>query len=124
MAKNNFGIADAMRGEIRTPAPATAEELKVEQTEMDIPVAEQTGTETPIADGKRGRGRPRKTAEGAEERSSFARVTLEPSVKKKLQMVCTQKGLSETDYLYSIVKKAIVKDFNNIFAALMSNEEN
>lgn len=126
MAKNNFGIADAMRGEIRTPAPApaTAEELNVEQTEMDIPVAEQTGTGTPIADGKRGRGRPRKTAEGAEERSSFARVTLEPSVKKKLQMVCTQKGLSETDYLYSIVKKAIVKDFNNIFAALMSNEEN
>ena len=127
MAKKQYGIADAMRGEIRTPAPATAAELNVEQTEMDIPAAsteEQTEMGTPIAEGKRGRGRPRKTAEGAEERSSFARVTLEPSVKKKLQMVCTQKGLSETDYLYSIVKKAIVKDFNNIFAALMSDEEN
>ena len=126
MAKKIYGIADAIRKEIKTPAPvATPEELDVVQTELDIPAETETVSETvDVKPAKKKVGRPKKTAKGAEERSLFARVTLEPSLKKKLQMVCTEKGLSETDYLYAIVSKAVAKDFNNIFAALSGSDNN
>lgn len=124
MAKKNFGIADAIRNEIKTPAPvATAKELDVIQTELDIPTETETVSE--VVDTKTAKkkvGRPKKTVQGAEERSAFARVTLEPSLKKKLQIVCTDKGLSETDYLYAIVSKAVAKDYNNIVAALSDSD--
>lgn len=123
MAKKNYGIADAIRKEIKTPAPVAApEELDVVQTELDIPA--QTETVSAAAENvapKKKAGRPRKTPEGAPERSTYSRVTLEPSLKTKLQVICAQRGLSENDYLYAIVSKAIEKDFERAFTSLSSD---
>ena len=124
MAKKNYGIADAIRSEIKTPAPvATPEELDVVQTELDIPAETETASETvDVKPAKKKVGRPRKTAEDAEERSAPARVALEPSLKKKLRMVCVEKGVSENDYLYALVSKSVTKDFNNLFAGLVDGD--
>lgn len=125
MAKKQFGIADAIRGEIKTPIPS-APEVKSEESGAAGVVASPAVTETPPeaaapvkATQKRGRGRPKKD----EERSAFVRAAVTPGLKEKLHIICRQKNMTESDYTFELLKKAVNRDFEQAFSAMREDVE-
>lgn len=125
MAKTKFDITSAIRGEIKTPAAELKKEeieTKEETYEEASAVAEEkTGAEqgsTPAVKGAKKRGRPRKDAE----RDAFIRAAVPTSFKKKLHLICQTKGITESDYIYEIVKKSVAKDFENALTSLTNDD--
>ena len=101
MAKKNYGIADAMRSEVKTEEP-----VRVESAPASIPA--------PQAPKKR--GRPRKVEKEA--RTAFVRTSISASLKKKLQIVCISKGMSEDAYAYELLERAINRDYEKALASV------
>lgn len=124
MAKKAFGIAEAIRSEVKTPTP-TVSETKIEEPEAVAPVVEpaapvvpETAPVAPVKVAKK-RGRPRKD----EERSEFVRTAVTPALKKKLHIICSQKDMTESDYTFELLKKAINRDFEQAFSAMREDVE-
>lgn len=106
MAKKNYGIADAMRSEVKTEEP-----IRVETAPASIP--------TPQIETKK-RGRPKKIEK--EERVAFVRTSISASLKKKLQIVCISKGVSEDAYTYDLLERAINRDYEKALASVTDNQ--
>ena len=133
MAKKNYSIASissAVRGEIKEtveapviPEPA-AEPEKTATEEVLAEKTSESATPAPVvpvvAPQKRERGRPRKTEADAEERNAFVRAIVTPSMKEKLHIICRQKNVSENDYTYELLKKAINRDYEQCVAEMFS----
>ncbi|MBE6624231.1 MAG: hypothetical protein E7622_01155 [Ruminococcaceae bacterium] len=102
MAKKNYGIADAMRSEVKTQEPAP---VKVE-----------------VQKEAKKRGRPRKVTDPKDARTAFVRTTVSPSLKKKLQIVCMSKGVSEDAYTHDLLEKAINRDYEKALLAVTAEE--
>ena len=103
MAKKNYGIADAMRSEVKTNEP--------------VRVAEHASA--PVKEAKK-RGRPRKVTDPKDARTAFVRTTVNPTLKKKLQIVCMSKGISEDAYTHDLLEKAINRDYEKALLAVTS----
>lgn len=101
MAKKNYGIADAMRAEVKTDEP-----VRVESAPASIPAPQAA----------KKRGRPRKVEK--EERTAFVRTSISASLKKKLQIVCISKGISEDAYAYDLLERAINRDYEKALASV------
>ena len=99
MAKKIYGIADAMRSEVKTQEPAKVE----------------------VKEAKK-RGRPRKVTDPKDARTAFVRTTVSPSLKKKLQIVCMSKGVSEDAYTHDLLEKAINRDYEKALLAVTAEE--
>jgi hypothetical protein len=97
MAKKNYGIADAMRSEVKTEEP--------------IRVAEPVSVNVVVEKEAKKRGRPRKVTDPKDARTAFVRTTVSQSLKKKLQIVCMSKGVSEDAYTHDLLEKAILRDY-------------
>lgn len=102
MAKKNYGIADAMRSEVKTEEP-----IRVDTIPASIPQPEKVAKK---------RGRPRKAEK--EERTAFVRTSISASLKKKLQIVCISKGISEDAYAYELLERAINRDYEKALASV------
>ncbi|MBQ7411338.1 MAG: hypothetical protein IJW10_00325 [Clostridia bacterium] len=102
MAKKNYGIADAMRSEVKTEEP-----VRVESAPASIPAPQKEAKK---------RGRPRKVEK--EERVAFVRTSISASLKKKLQIVCISKGISEDAYAYDLLERAINRDYEKALASV------
>lgn len=100
MAKKIYGIADAMRSEVKTQEPAKVEAQKEAKK----------------------RGRPRKVTDPKDARTAFVRTTVSPSLKKKLQIVCMSKGVSEDAYTHDLLEKAINRDYEKALLAVTAEE--
>ncbi|MBO5374516.1 MAG: hypothetical protein J6A54_03595 [Clostridia bacterium] len=103
MAKKIYGIADAMRSEVKTEEP-----VRVESTPAIIPAVEKKEAKK--------RGRPRKVEKEA--RTAFVRTSISASLKKKLQIVCISKGISEDAYAYDLLERAINRDYEKALASV------
>lgn len=120
MAKTKFGIADAIRGEIKTdaaPVPAVKEEQAAPAAPV-APVVEEAVPAAPVKVAKK-RGRPKKD----EERSAFVRTAVTPGLKEKLHIICRQKNVTESDYTFELLKKAVNRDFEQAFSAMREDVE-
>lgn len=106
MAKKNYGIADAMRSEVRTEEP-------VRTTEVATPVVKKEAKK---------RGRPRKVTDPKDARTAFVRTTVSPTLKKKLQIVCMSKGISEDAYTHDLLEKAINRDYEKALASVTAED--
>ncbi len=102
MAKKIYGIADAMRSEVKTEEPVRAESIPA-----SIPAPQKEAKK---------RGRPRKVEK--EERTAFVRTSISASLKKKLQIVCISKGISEDAYAYDLLERAINRDYEKALASV------
>lgn len=102
MAKKIYGIADAMRSEVKTQEP--------------VPVKVEVQKEA------KKRGRPRKVTDPKDARTAFVRTTVSPSLKKKLQIVCMSKGVSEDAYTHDLLEKAINRDYEKALLAVTAEE--
>ena len=100
MAKKIYGIADAMRSEVKTQEPAKVEVQKEAKK----------------------RGRPRKVTDPKDARTAFVRTTVSPSLKKKLQIVCMSKGVSEDAYTHDLLEKALNRDYEKALLAVTAEE--
>ena len=107
MAKKNYGIADAMRSEVRTEEPVRTTEVPT------APVVKKEAKK---------RGRPRKVTDPKDARTAFVRTTVSPSLKKKLQIVCMSKGISEDAYTHDLLEKAINRDYEKALAAVTAED--
>ena len=107
MAKKNYGIADAMRSEVKTNEPVRAVEANV----ASLPSVEKVAKK---------RGRPRKVEK--EIRTTFVRTSISASLKKKLQIVCISKNISEDAYTYELLERAINRDYEKALASVTVNE--
>ena len=105
MAKKNYGIADAMRSEVKTDEPSRIPEQK----------------SAPVKEAKK-RGRPKKVTDPKDARTAFVRTSVGPVLKKKLQIVCMSKGISEDAYTYDLLEKAINRDYEKALASVTSEE--
>lgn len=122
MAKTKIDIAGAIRGEIKNPAVVASganeadvvEAVPAENTEKVV--AEPAGA--PVKAPKK-RGRPRKD----DERDAFVRAAVSSSLKEKLHIICRQKNMTESDYTYELLKKAVNKDFEQAFSAMSDDFE-
>ncbi len=104
MAKKNYGIADAMRSEVKTEEPARVEQAVATQKEA------------------KKRGRPRKVTDPKDARTAFVRTTVNPTLKKKLQIVCMSKGISEDAYTHDLLEKAINRDYEKALMAVTAED--
>lgn len=109
MAKKNYGIADAMRSEVKTEEPVRV----VEQAPANAVVAQKEAKK---------RGRPKKVTDPKDARTAFVRTTVSPALKKKLQIVCMSKGISEDAYTHDLLEKAILRDYEKALAAVTSED--
>lgn len=120
MAKTKFGIADAIRNEVKTPAPAAVEHAEAPavapaEPKVDIAPAPSTATEKAA----RKRGRPRKE----DDRHEFVRTAVPTDLKNKLHIICRQKNVTESDYVYELLRKAVDRDFERAFADMRGDIE-
>lgn len=104
MAKKNYGIADAMRSEVRTEEPTRAAEAPAQSKPA------------------KKRGRPRKVTDPRDARTAFVRTTVSQSLKKKLQIICMSKGISEDSYTHDLLEKAINRDYEKALASMTNND--
>lgn len=111
MAKKNYGIADAMRSEVRTEEPTRTAETTVVVPEAPAPKKEA-----------KKRGRPRKVTDPRDARTAFVRTTVSQSLKKKLQIVCMSKGISEDAYTHDLLEKAINRDYERALASVTADD--
>lgn len=112
MAKTKFDIASAMKSEMRDPDTKAEKNADVPAATEEKIVAEPEKA-TPAKKSNKG-GRPRKD----DDRNIYVRCTVNETLKKKLGIICGEKKITENDYLYEALKKAINKDFEQALSAL------